>query len=85
MGDSYKFGQGAAFKLKWIKKAGKGVVRTVENVEDTTQKLLLDILKTGTLVEAKTLNELKKRTLIEKQWVNLYRLVSCTKKERCLL
>ena len=60
-------GQGKAFKNKWISKKGTNLIRLVDSIVDETQRDLKEIESTGTLKDAKVLNELKKRTLVDKQ------------------
>ncbi|KAI8849008.1 tRNA synthetases class II core domain (F)-domain-containing protein [Chytridium lagenaria] len=74
VGSSAKFGLGAAFKNKWVKKldGGKGVVRTVASIVDATQNDLVEIRNTGTHSNAKIVTDLKKRTLIEKKKVTTF-------------
>ncbi|KAG1088363.1 hypothetical protein G6F42_020299 [Rhizopus arrhizus] len=67
-GASAKAGQGKAFKNKWISKKGNNLIRLVDSIVDETQKELKEIEATGTLENQKTLAELKKRTLIDKQY-----------------
>lgn len=67
MGATAKIGQGNAFKKKWIAKNGDNLVRCVDTIEDQTQKDLQQIQSTGQLKDTKTLNDLKKRKLVEKQ------------------
>ncbi|KAI7900594.1 tRNA synthetases class II core domain (F)-domain-containing protein [Cokeromyces recurvatus] len=73
-GPSAKAGQGKAFKNKWITKKGNNLVRLVDSIVDETQKDLKEIESTGTLKDAKVLNELKKRTLIDKQKFTSYQI-----------
>lgn len=67
-GPSAKAGQGKAFKNRWISKNGANLVRLVDSIVDETQRDLKQIESTGTLENQKTLTELKKRTLIDKQY-----------------
>ncbi|KAJ1567190.1 Phenylalanyl-tRNA synthetase, beta subunit, cytoplasmic [Cladochytrium tenue] len=67
VGEAFKFGQGAAFKNKWLKKTDNGIIRLVEEIVDATQNDLIEIQTTGTHSKEKVLTDLKKRTLIEKQ------------------
>ncbi|KAL7320905.1 Phenylalanyl-tRNA synthetase, beta subunit, cytoplasmic [Mucor circinelloides] len=71
-GASAKAGQGKAFKNKWISKKGTNLIRLVDSIVDETQKELKEIEATGTLENQKTLAELKKRTLIDKQKTTTY-------------
>ncbi|KAJ3410688.1 hypothetical protein HDV05_003485 [Chytridiales sp. JEL 0842] len=67
VGDSFKFGQGAAFKNKWIKKSPLGFARAVESIVDKTKDDLVEIKSTGTHSNEKIVLEMKKRNLVEKQ------------------
>ncbi|KAI8909578.1 tRNA synthetases class II core domain (F)-domain-containing protein [Gorgonomyces haynaldii] len=67
VGDAAKFGQGQAFKLKWIQKTADGkLVRLVDSVVDETKNVLLSIKQTGT-GDDKVLQQLKKRKLVVSQ------------------
>jgi phenylalanyl-tRNA synthetase alpha chain len=67
VGDSFKFGQGAAFKNKWIKKSPKGFARAVESIVDKTKEDLLEIKEKGAHSNEKIVADMKKRNLVEKQ------------------
>lgn len=67
MGATAKFGQGKALAKKWIATKGDNLVRCVDTIEDQTQKDLQQIQSTGQLKDTKTLKDLKKRKLVEKQ------------------
>lgn len=65
VGASAKFGQGAAFKAKWIAKTSEGnLIKNVESIVDQAQLDLRIIEKTGTHSDAQLLKTLKKRQLI---------------------
>ena len=65
VGPAAKFGQGAAFKAKWISKTPEGkLVRLVESVVDQTQTDLLEIKQTGHLKNDAALSGYKKRKLV---------------------
>ncbi|KAI7879901.1 hypothetical protein K492DRAFT_207947 [Lichtheimia hyalospora FSU 10163] len=74
LGATAKIGQGNAFKKKWIAKKGDNLVRCVDTIEDQTQKDLQQIQSTGQLENTKTLNDLKKRKLVEKQKTTSYKV-----------
>ena len=59
-----KFGQGSAFKNKWIKKDGDSLVAMVESITDTTASQLRQIEAEKTLGDAKAVADLKKRKLV---------------------
>ncbi|KAJ3258226.1 hypothetical protein HDU77_002398 [Chytriomyces hyalinus] len=71
VGDSYKFGQGAAFKNKWIKKSAAGLARAVNSVSDNTQKDLLSI-RNGNVLADKVMADYKKRKLVDKKKTSSY-------------
>ncbi|KAJ3142560.1 hypothetical protein HK100_001384 [Physocladia obscura] len=71
VGDSYKFGQGAAFKNKWIKKSSAGLARNVDSVIDSTQADLLAI-RSGTVLTDKIMTDYKKRKLIDRKKLSSY-------------
>lgn len=75
MGASAKPGQGKAFKNKWVSKKGANLVRLVDSIVDQTQNELKEIESTGTLGDAKVLADLKKRTLVDKQYDSLFKYV----------
>jgi phenylalanyl-tRNA synthetase alpha chain len=62
--DSAKVGQGAAFRMKWIKKDGDALVPLADDVQDSTRELLQGIKDTKACSNAKTLADLKKRKLV---------------------
>jgi hypothetical protein len=68
--ESAKIGQGKAFKNKWIKKDGEKLLKEAETVVDQTQQDLLVIRNTGSHSDAETLKDLKKRKLIDRQYVS---------------
>jgi phenylalanyl-tRNA synthetase alpha chain len=70
-GAAAKAGQGKAFKNKWISKKGNNLVRLVDSIVDETQRDLKEVEASGTLSNAKLLAELKKRTLVDKQYDSL--------------
>ena len=64
-GNSAKFGQGAAFKAKWISKTANGnFIRNVDSIVDEAQLNLQSIKIGGTLANDELLKILKKRQLI---------------------
>lgn len=63
--ESAKVGQGKAFKEGWVKKDGAKLVTLVQSITDTTQVLLAKIAKGDYSVDAKTVNDLKKRKLVK--------------------
>jgi len=67
--ESAKIGQGKAFKNKWIKKDGDKLLKDADSVVDQTQKDLLAIRKDLTHADSETIKDLKKRKLIDKQYV----------------
>ncbi|KAJ3068841.1 hypothetical protein HDU98_008048 [Podochytrium sp. JEL0797] len=71
VGDSYKFGQGAAFKNKWIKKTPTGLARLAASVVDSTRNDLVSV-RNGTVLAAKTMADYKKRKLIDKKKTSSY-------------
>ncbi|KAI9342085.1 tRNA synthetases class II core domain (F)-domain-containing protein [Zopfochytrium polystomum] len=83
-GNAAKFGQPAAFKLKWIKKGGKGLIRAVASVVDATQQDLQTIQSTGTHPNEKTIKDLKARKLIEKEITTTYKVVKGPKFTRVI-
>lgn len=84
VGDSFKFGQAAGFKNKWIKKSGTGLTRAVDSAVDVTQKDLLEVRESGTHSNEKVLMDLKKRTLVEKQKTATYKVVKGDKFTRVI-
>ncbi|ORY92369.1 tRNA synthetases class II core domain (F)-domain-containing protein [Syncephalastrum racemosum] len=74
LGDAAKVGQGKAFKNKWISKKGGNLVRATDSIVDQTQKDLVEIEKNSTHNDAKLLNELKKRKLVDKQKRTSYKV-----------
>ncbi|KAF9534187.1 phenylalanine-tRNA ligase [Crepidotus variabilis] len=63
--ETAKVGQGRAFKNDWIAKEGSGFVKLSSQIDDTTQKALLEISATGSLkASEKDLDDLRKRKLI---------------------
>jgi phenylalanyl-tRNA synthetase alpha chain len=62
--DSFKVGQGNAFKLKWIKKDGDVLVSLVDSPKDTTRDTLSAIQSSKSLSDNKLLADLKKRKLV---------------------
>ncbi|KAI8835197.1 tRNA synthetases class II core domain (F)-domain-containing protein [Chytriomyces cf. hyalinus JEL632] len=78
VGDSYKFGQGAAFKNKWIKKSAAGLARAVNSVSDNTQKDLLSI-RNGNVLADKVMADYKKRKLVDKKKTSSYSVSKGTK------
>jgi phenylalanyl-tRNA synthetase alpha chain len=68
LGTAAAFGQGKAFKNKWIKKDRNTLFRAVESIKDQTQSDLLTIKQTGSLSDQNALKDLKKRQLIDKTY-----------------
>ncbi|KAI9336323.1 tRNA synthetases class II core domain (F)-domain-containing protein [Obelidium mucronatum] len=73
VGESYKFGQGAAFKNKWIKKSAAGLARSVSSVVDTTRQDL-ESIRSGNILADKVMADYKKRKLIDKKKTSSYRV-----------
>ncbi|KAL2918990.1 Phenylalanyl-tRNA synthetase, beta subunit, cytoplasmic [Polyrhizophydium stewartii] len=70
-----KFGQGAAFKAKWIGKNSTGrLVRLVESIVDQTQVDLKEIQNTGSHPDDALLKALRKRQLITTQKMTSYKV-----------
>ena len=69
MGKAASIGQGKAFKNGWIKKNGSNLVRVVDSIVDQTKNDLQEVKKSSTHSNAKTLADLKKRKLVDKQYV----------------
>ncbi|KAI9333759.1 tRNA synthetases class II core domain (F)-domain-containing protein [Zopfochytrium polystomum] len=67
VGGAAKFGQPAAFKLKWIKRGGEGLVRAVAAISDEVQSDLQEIKRHGKHSSEKVIKELKARKLIDKE------------------
>lgn len=63
-------GQGKAFKNKWITKKGANLVRAVDSIVDQTQKDLKVVEASSEHPDPKVLAELKKRKLVDKQYVS---------------
>lgn len=64
-----KFGQGSAFKNKWIKKDGDSLVLLVDQIEDVTATQLKEITEKKTLADTKAVQDLKKRKLVTERKV----------------
>lgn len=64
-----KFGQGSAFKNKWIKKDGDSLIPLVDSIQDVTGNQLKEITETKTLADAKAVADLKKRKLVAERKV----------------
>ena len=64
VGASAKVGQGNAFKAKWIKKDGDGLVPLAEEVEDSTQQLLEYVSERKEFPDPKLLKDYQKRKLV---------------------
>lgn len=64
-----KFGSGAAFRTKWIKKEGDSIVPLVDSIEDTTGNQLKEISEKKTLSDSKAVADLKKRKLVTERKV----------------
>ncbi|KAJ3195872.1 hypothetical protein HK101_010782 [Irineochytrium annulatum] len=72
VGDSFKFGQGAAFKNKWVKKTANGVARNVDSIVDKTRNDLEEIRREQRHGDSKVQADLKKRNLIDKKKVSTF-------------
>lgn len=64
-----KFGQGSAFKNRWIRKEGDAFVPAVDSIEDVTGNQLKEITEKKTLSDSKAVADLKKRKLIAERKV----------------
>ncbi|KAK5945665.1 Phenylalanyl-tRNA synthetase, beta subunit, cytoplasmic [Knufia obscura] len=64
-----KFGQGNAFKNKWIKKDGDSLVPVADSIQDVTGNQLKEISETRTLPDSKAVADLKKRKLVTERKV----------------
>jgi len=64
VGPSAKIGQGNAFKLKWIRKEGDGLVPVAEEVRDETQEVLDSVRRSGEMSDARLLKDYQKRKLV---------------------
>lgn len=62
--DAAKFGQGNAFRNKWIKKEGDSLVLSAENIEDTSKQQLQEIRDAKAVVNAQVFKQLKGRKLV---------------------
>ncbi|KAJ3313077.1 hypothetical protein HDV04_002394 [Boothiomyces sp. JEL0838] len=75
VGNAAKFGQGAAFKAKWISKTSTGnIVRAVDSITDQSQIDLTLIKNTGAHPDASVIAALKKRKLISPLKVTFYKV-----------
>ncbi|KAJ3295210.1 hypothetical protein HDU79_009650 [Rhizoclosmatium sp. JEL0117] len=74
VGESYKFGQGAAFKNKWIKKSAAGFARATDSVVDSTRNELIAI-RDGKVLADKIMTDYKKKKLIDKKKTSSYNVV----------
>ena len=75
LGEAAKFGQGAAFKSKWIAKTDTGnFIRNVANIVDQTKLDLVEIYSTGAHSDSKLLAALKKRQLIKTTKITSFRV-----------
>ena len=63
--EAAKVGQGAAFKLKWIKKDGDTLKTNTDSIQDVVREQLQTIQSTKTYDDAKVLTDLRKRKLVE--------------------
>ncbi|KAL3901085.1 MAG: hypothetical protein SGCHY_000872 [Lobulomycetales sp.] len=67
VGASFAFGQGKAFKNKWVKKDGTRIVRNTDSIVDQTKLDLEKIARDGLqLADAAAFKDLVKRKLVEK-------------------
>lgn len=64
-----KFGQGSAFKNKWIKKEGDSLTPLADSINDVTGNQLAEITEKKTLSDTKAVADLKKRKLITERKV----------------
>jgi phenylalanyl-tRNA synthetase alpha chain len=71
----FKFGQGPAFKAKWIKKEDGKLVKLVDSIVDQTRNDLIVIKQTGSHPDGQLLKILKKRNLIQIQRETFYKVV----------
>lgn len=62
---SAKIGQAKAFQMKWIKKDGKTLVRSVESIEDSLRSILVQIKESKAYGDGEALKDCKKRKLVE--------------------
>jgi len=69
-----KFGQGDAFKLKWIKKEGEILKASTDHIDDAVQKQLRQIQMSKTLDDAKVVADFKKRKYVVDQKVVTFRI-----------
>lgn len=69
-----KFGQGDAFKSKWIKKDGDILKASADKIEDTVQKQLQQIQSTKKLSDTKLLTDFKKRKYVVDQKFVTFRI-----------
>jgi phenylalanyl-tRNA synthetase alpha chain len=69
---SGKVGQGNAFKLKWIKKDGDGLVPIEENVTDKTREVLQHVQTHRAFPDPKQLKDYQKRKLVTTQKIITY-------------
>lgn len=74
LGNSAGIGQGRAFKLGWIKKDGDKLVKNTDSITDETPKVLNEIKEHGTISDNKTLTDLKKRKLVERNKIMYFSL-----------
>ena len=72
VGPSAKVGQGNAFKLKWIKKEGDGLVPVAKEAKDTTRDLLRHVSQYHTFPDPKQLKDYQKRKLVTTRKVISY-------------
>ena len=69
LGADYAFGQGKAFKNKWVKKEGDMILRIVDHIVDSTQIELNHIKSFGKFASEEFAKDLKRRQLVEKNFV----------------
>jgi phenylalanyl-tRNA synthetase alpha chain len=76
LGKDGKIGQQNALKKKWvsINKETKALEPLVETIQDTTRQELQQVAEKGTLADASSLTDLKKRKLIDRTKLISYRV-----------
>ena len=72
--DVAKFGQGDAFKNKWIKKDGENLIPLTDNIDDKLQKQMQEIRDTGKLGDAAAAKDFKKRGYVADKKVLDFRI-----------
>lgn len=72
--ETAKFGQGSAFKMKWIKKEGDALKAIVQSIDDVVGSQLQEIQSTKSIKDPKAAADLKKRKLVTEQKVVTFRI-----------